>query len=80
MLRLIQAKGMLTATLFRNLPAASLRMVPAPEPQSNETKRPVFVHILQLVNTRRRVLGLQGFGASGLRGACSAHGQNTRAP
>ena len=48
---------------------------------ANKTKRPVSVHkILQLVNTRLRVLGLQGFGASGLRGACSAHGQNARAP
>ena len=75
MLRLNQAKGMLFATLFQNLPAASLRMAPATKPTRQREQK-----ILQLVNTRPRVLGLQGFGASGLCGACSAHGQNARAP
>ena len=45
---------------------------------ANETNRPVFVHkILQLVNTRSRVLGLQGLGLPVCAGL-AAHMAKTR--
>ena len=70
-LRLKQAKGMLSATLFQNLPAASLRMVPAPKPQQSQRDEETSFCSQDPAAGQHEA---QGFRASGFWGFRSARG------